>query len=217
MSWPLGSAPRSTVPVCQAPNNRRKPLQAIRSSGRIAVGFALCCTRRVSGQGWTMQGVRSGFSFALLFALLAIGDAGGAWAQDMPPLPAPLTPAPAVEANPAPAPEAKPASPSAEAAIPPVPAASTPIAKPADAPHVVALAHPRPAPHRSAKFAALVRRLTATHTRSTAARHDHESTTTRHVALRPPQRSLPPGMSLPPPGFYGPAPYQQLVYAGPPP
>jgi hypothetical protein len=41
---------------------------------------------------------------------------------------------------------------------------------------------------------------------------------TRHiVAARMLEPSLPPGMPVPPPGYYGPGPYQRLVYGGPPP
>jgi hypothetical protein len=145
-----------------------------------------------------MRGSRSGFALALLFAFLVIGVPGIAAAQDMPPILAPLAAAPTL------APKPEPASPSAEAVI--APAAQTPMVKPVEKPHVAATAHP-PVAHHNAKFAALVKHLTTAHPRAV----------THHVAVRMPEPGLPPGIPVPPPGYYEPGPYQRLVYGGPPP
>jgi hypothetical protein len=155
-----------------------------------------------------MRGSRSGFALALLFAFLAIGATRIAAAQDMPPILAPLATAPA---TPAVAPKPQPASPSAEATIPPAPQA--PIVKPIEKPHVAATTRPL-VTHNNAKFAALVKHLTTTHQHAPASHHVAE---THRVATRVIEPSLPPGMPVPPPGYYGPGPYQRLVYGGPPP
>ena len=119
-------------------------------------------------------------------------------AQDMPPILAPLAP-------PVAAPAPMPASPSAQAIIPPV-AVVAPL-KPSVKPHVASAAHPATAHHR-AKFAALMKRLTAA--RAQAATH--------RVALRQSEPSLPPpGTIVPPPGYYASGPRERLVYGGPPP
>jgi hypothetical protein len=153
-----------------------------------------------------MQGSLAGFSCRLLFAFQAIiVSAGVAVAQDMPPVLAPLT-VPAAS-NPAPV------SPSAQAAIPPAAQAVIPPAAPAVPAtkpiHTAANHHAKDAkPHHPAKFAALAKRLAA---------HSHPVThhvAAAHVAAAP---ALPPGAQVPPPGYYGPAPYQRLVYGGPPP
>ena len=132
-----------------------------------------------------------------------MGASGVAGAQDMPPILAPVTPAPVVSPSP---------SPSAEAVIPPAPVA-TPTAPARVAPpitptrkaHVATVVRRAPSHHRAA-WAALTKRL------ATARAH----ATTRHVALREPEPSFPPGTVVPPPSYYGPGPYQQLVYGGPP-
>ncbi|HWB48315.1 MAG TPA: hypothetical protein VG651_04325 [Stellaceae bacterium] len=139
--------------------------------------------------------------------IVALGFATAAAAQDMPPIPVPLVPAPpppiAVPVSPVPV------SPSAEATLPP-PAAMVPVQPPERHRVVAAAPHPAPAHHRT-KFTALTKRSTASH---------HARPTGRHVAVRRPEPPLPPGMSVPPPGYYGPydpGPYRRLVYAGPPP
>jgi hypothetical protein len=162
-----------------------------------------------------MRGSPSGFASALLFAVLVIGAPGIAAAQDMPPVLAPLAvapTAPAVGSKPV-----APAAPSAEAAIPP--AAPAPV----DKPHVVALTHP-PVAHQNTKFTALVKRLTTAHSRMEThhVAGTHHPVETHHiVAARMLEPSPPPGMPVPPPGYYepgyGPGPYQRLVYSGPPP
>ena len=161
-----------------------------------------------------MRGSRSGFALALLFAFLAIGVPGIAAAQDMPPILAP--PLATAPATPSIAPKPQPIAPSAEAVVPP--AALSPIVKPIEKPHVAAVSHP-PAAHQSAKFSALVKHLTTTHSRA----ETHHVAETHRVAARVTEPSLPsgPGMPVPPPGYYGPGygpgPYQRLVYGGPPP
>ncbi|HVH79337.1 MAG TPA: hypothetical protein VM782_08100 [Stellaceae bacterium] len=124
----------------------------------------------------------------------------------MPPILAPLAKpaAPVTAAKPAPAPEA--ASPSAEAAIPPKPIATPAEPKPAAKPAVAAAARSRPMVHHARKLAALVNRLSR-----------HAPLAHHRVVARAPGPSLPPGMVVPPPGYYGPGPYRHLVYAGPPP
>jgi translation initiation factor IF-2 len=147
-----------------------------------------------------MQKSRSGFAWGLLFAVFTIVVSAAAAAQDMPPILAPLTPAPMA------APVPPPASPSAEATISPSPAAAP--AKPAEQPHIAAAApHAAPTHHR-AKFAALPKRAATSH---------HPRGNDRRMAARRPAPALPPGMMVPPPGYYGPGPYRHLVYAGPPP
>jgi hypothetical protein len=133
----------------------------------------------------------------IFFALLAIAVVPElAAAQDMPPILAP--PAPAVMATPVPA------SPSAEAVIPP--AMVAPPAATVGKKHVAAADHRLRVRHE-AKTAAVKKRLTAAHAR----------TTTHHiVAFRAPERTLPAGMVVPPPGYYAPGPYERLVYGGPP-
>jgi hypothetical protein len=161
-----------------------------------------------------MQGSRKGFASPLLFAFLTVGASGIAAAQDMPPILAPLAAAPAV------APKQAPITPSAEAVIPP--AVLAPAVKPVDTPHVVALAHP-PTAHHNAKFSALVKHLTTAHSRLEThhAAAPHHIAETHRVAARVIEPSLPPGVPVPPPGYYepgyGPGPYQRLVYGGPPP
>jgi hypothetical protein len=164
-----------------------------------------------------MQGSRSGFALALLFAFLVVRAPGIAAAQDMPPILAPLAAAPT---TPTVAPKPAPITPSAEAVIPP--AASASVAKPVDKPHVVAIAHP-PVAHQNTKFTALVKHLTTAHSHVEThhAAAPHHIAETHRVAARVIEPSLPPGMPVPPPGYYepgySPGPYQRLVYGGPPP
>ena len=143
-----------------------------------------------------MQGSRKGFPLPLLFAALAIiAVPGVALAQDMPPILAPPT-VPEVPAKLAPV------SPSAEAVIPP--------AAPVKQEHIAAVDHPTPA-HHAAKSATVKKRLAAVHARRTA-----HHVAVNHVAIREPEPSMPPGSIVPPPGYYGPGPYEHLVYGGPP-
>ena len=157
-----------------------------------------------------MQGSRGGFALALLFAFLAIGAPSIAAAQDMPPILAPLATAPA---TPAATPKPAPVAPSAEVAIPPAPA---PVAKSVEKPRVAAAVHP-PTTHQNSKFTALVKHLTTAHSHT----ERHHVAETHRVAARITEPSLPPGMPVPAPGYYGPGygpgPYQRLVYGGPPP
>jgi hypothetical protein len=158
-----------------------------------------------------MQGLRRSFVSALLFALLTMVASRMAAAQDMPPILAPLAPAAA--------PSSPPVSPSAEAAIPPklterpavVPLKISPPAVLPPA-HATASVRVAAAPHNASghhtdKFAALMKRLSVAHA--------HPAT--HRVVVQQVEPSLPRGMPMPPPGYYGPSPYEHLVYGGPPP
>jgi hypothetical protein len=152
-----------------------------------------------------MQGSRQGFPYRLFFALLAIIlGSGAAAAQDMPPILAPLALPPTAAAP-------VPASPSAQAAVPPVtraPIAIPPatVASSAVKPH--ATADHSAKPHHIAKATVAKKHLAAVYSRAASHR----------VAVSAPAPQLPPGMAVPPPGYYdGPGPYQRLVYGGPPP
>lgn len=152
---------------------------------------------------------RVGFSLPILIALLAIGVARSAAAQDMPAifgspdLPAATVAKPA-PANPAPVP------PSAQATIAPLPTVPAP---PARKPQIVAVKRPMVAPHRHVaaaaekrKFAELMRKL------APPPRHE----TVHRVVVREVRHELPPGTRVaPPPGYYGPGPYARLVWGGP--
>jgi hypothetical protein len=146
-----------------------------------------------------MEGARTGFICGLLIAVSTIVLCGTAAAQDMPPILAPLAPAPVV------APAPPPVSPSAEAVLPPAPVAVS--VKPTEKPRTAAVPH-APAAHHHAKVASVKKRFTAPH---------HVASVDHRVVMRPPGPALPPGMPVPPPGYYGPGPYRHLVYAGPPP
>jgi hypothetical protein len=157
-----------------------------------------------------MQGLSNGFIGTVLFALSAIGMSQLGEAQDMPPILAPPA-APAVAA-----PKPVPVAPSAEAVIQPgIPApAATPAAAlpaPVKKPLVATTTTHAAQTHRHAKFAALMKRLTAARTRSA-----HE-TATHRVGLHRAAPSLAAGPMPPPPGYYPPGFRQRLVYGGPPP
>lgn len=157
-----------------------------------------------------MQASRAGLPCSLLFALSAIIVSPQiARAQDMPPIWTPVAPPPAATAPATPAVSA----PSAQAAVPP--AVIAPPAPPPAKKQVVAARATKPRPEakvaaarRQAKFAALTKRLTA-------AVHAHPAP--RRVVAAAPEPALPRGAIVPPPGYYyPPAPYEQLVYGGPP-
>jgi len=93
------------------------------------------------------------------------------------------------------------------------PAVVAPSAVPARKVHVAATARPRAATHR-AKFAELIRRLAATHPHPATAHVVPRQS--EFVAIAPPEPRFPPGMVVPPPGYYGPGPREHLVYGGPP-
>jgi hypothetical protein len=139
-----------------------------------------------------MEGTRNGFICGVLIAAFIVTLCGTAAAQDMPPILAPLAPAPVV----APAPPSVPVSPSAEAVLPP----AAEKAQVAAVPHALAA-------HHHAKVA-LAKKQPLPH---------HIVSGEHRVAVRPPEPALPTGMPMPPPGYYGPGPYRHLVYAGPPP
>ena len=173
-------------------------------------GLRCAALVKFRGGGGQMQGLRGSFISALLLAFLSISLSRIAAAQDMPPILAPLAPAPTASPSPAPA------SPSAEAAIAPAPreqAVIVPLKAVVPPAHAVASAHVAAAPHSASghhtdKFAALMKRLSAAHA---------HPATTHHVAMRQAEAGLPRGTAVPPPGFYGPSPYERLVYGGPPP
>ena len=147
-----------------------------------------------------MQGSLSSFASALLIAILAIMGPHAAEGQDMPPILAPLAPPtpPAATATPAPV------APSGEAVIPSV----TPPAK-----HIASTDHPATA-RRNAKSASIKNKFAALTRRLTAAGHARRKVS--HVVARAPQPAFPPGAPVPPPGYFPPSPYRQLVYGGPP-
>lgn len=151
--------------------------------------------------GATMKGTRKSFVFGLLIAVFVFAFGDRVAAQDMPPILAPLVPAPVVAPVPAPIP----VPPSAEAVLPPAPVI-VPI-KPVEKPQIAAVRH-APAVHRHARVTLIKKRSAAPH---------HVASVDRRVAARPPAPVLSPGMPVPPPGYYGPGPYRHLVYAGPPP
>jgi hypothetical protein len=148
-----------------------------------------------------MEGTRNGFIYGLLIAPFVVLLCGTATAQDMPPILVPLAPAPVVAPNPPPAP----VSPTAEAVLPPAPIAA-PV-KPVEKPQIAAVPH-APAVHHHVRVASVKKRLAAPR---------HIVHVEHRVAARAPEPALPPGMPVPPPGYYGPGPYRHLVYAGPPP
>ena len=150
---------------------------------------------------------------SILFALLTIVVARGALAQDM--LPIFGTPdQPAETAKPAPATPPQ-VSPSAQAVIPPAPAAA--LAAPVKKPTIAAIERPAPPRHHLAtaaekkKFVALMKRLVPTHRES--AHHE----IARRVVVHETRPDLPPpGTVVPPPGYYPPGPYyQHLGYVAP--
>lgn len=155
-----------------------------------------------------MQGLPGGLAGAILFAYSVIGGAELAAAQDMPAILAP-------PAAPLVAPKPDPAAPMAEAAVPPAspPTAAivAPPPRPLKKPQVAAATGHQPTAHHRAKFAVLMKRLTAARGRAA-----HEAAR-RRVALRQVEPNFPPSPMPPPPGYYPPSFRQHLVYGGPPP
>jgi hypothetical protein len=153
-----------------------------------------------------MQDSRRSFASALLIAVLAIAGSHAARAQDMPPIFAPLAPT-----TPPAAPAVAPAvSPSAEAAIPPAPPSA--FTAPARQEHTASAGHATA--HHNAKPASIKNRFAALTRRLTGGAHTHRSVS--HVVNSEPQPVFPPGAPIPPPGYFPPSPYRQLVYGGPP-
>jgi len=159
-----------------------------------------------------MRRPRFCFILSIFFALLAIVAARPLAAQDMPPIFG--TPEqPAESAKPAPAMPSQ-VSASAPAVIPP--AATAALAAPVEKPTVAVIGHLAPprrhvaTPAEKKKFAALTKRLVPTH-RETL----HHEVARRVVAHETRPDLPPPGMVVPPPGYYPPGPYSHLVYGGP--
>jgi hypothetical protein len=156
------------------------------------------------------------FITSMLFAFLVIVAPRLTLAQDMPPILAPPVLPNAAPATPSPA------SPSAEAAVPPAvaPTVKRPQVAIAKRPAVTANHRVATAAEKK-KFAALLKRLSPADKKTEyheAIRHVAAHETVRRVAVHetvPPPRMLPPGMVIAPPSYYGPGPYQRLVYAGP--
>lgn len=165
-----------------------------------------------------MWRVQSSFITSMLFAFLAIAVPRLTLAQDMPPI---LAPPVLPKAAPTPAmPSAT--SPSAQAAIPPA------VAPTMKRPPVViakrtaaATNHHLSTAAEKKKFAALLKRLSPGEKKAVyreTVRHVAAHETVRRVAVHEtvtPPSMLPPGTVIAPPGYYGPGPYQRLVYAGP--